>query len=496
MDSSVRTDCSDSSSSSLSSDEEIILSREDYYDELQFYCGWKDTRLAPTHVEQMELFMRTVQNGDYDDEMELDLRENHNQFDFTEPAAEVLPAEWEEKQRIEKDRIKTQLQKFTLDEAGRRHSKYYGDDLDVRSYIGGSGREPLGFVTSDESIHHHWEKLVAAYCMPNNRGRQLGINIINVEIAKESMALLASSLAGRISDWCSAFKFNNNNLCREGMMSLLTLVENNQKMITFTLENNRIDDINVAMSLSNVLKSHTNIRYMYLNHCNLGNNANILSLILQSNVESIKLIGNNIDSSGAIKIAEFLKSNTKTTGLDLEFNLLNDDDAVVLAEALKVNTKLGWINLESNRFTVTGIKALIKSIYDCSSLNAIFESNHTLGGLYLFQKSSHVLSYDKFRGDSCARVARFCLERLIKLNRTKKLLIALHDKDSLLRYLAHMPMQLMPEVLEFLQLENNLRKRMSMMYCLMRWWNMPTLYSFNRTCSLSTKKRKLEGIVN
>ena len=102
---------------------------------------------------------------------------------------------------------------------------------------------------------------------------------------------------------------------------------------------------------------------------------------------------------------------------------------------------------------------------------------------------------DMFHAESCARVTRFCLEGLIKLSRTKKLLIALHDKDSLLKYLANVPMQLMPEVLEFVQLEEDLRKRMSMMYCLMRWWNMPALYSFIRTCFLSTKKRKGEGIV-
>ena len=64
--------------------------------------------------------------------------------------------------------------------------------------------------------------------------------------------------------------------------------------------------------------------------------------------------------------------------LFLDDNLFNDDDAVVLAEALKMNTKLKWINLESNQFTTVGIKALIKSMYDCSSLNAISDSNHTL----------------------------------------------------------------------------------------------------------------------
>ena len=213
MDNSVRTDYNDSSSSSLSSDEEeIILSREDYFDELQFYyhnqtieeCMGEHPfhdHLTRTHVGQMELFMRTVQNGDYDEEMERDLR--GDQFDF--PEVVVPPAEWEEKQRIGKENIKNELRKFTLelDE---------GDDsLLLMPKTGGFGREPLRFVLSDESIHHHWEQLVAAYCMPNNLGRQLRITIINVEMTKDSIALLASSLGGRLWD----FKFDNNNLCPE-----------------------------------------------------------------------------------------------------------------------------------------------------------------------------------------------------------------------------------------------------------------------------------------
>ena len=123
-----------------------------------------------------------------------------------------------------------------------------------------------------------------------------------------------------------------------------------------------------------------------------------------------------------------------------------------------MNTKLKWITLESIRLTTVGIKAFIKSVYDCSSLNAISESNHTLRDLYLFDGSSIEYKRDMFHAESCARVTRFCLEGLLKLSRTKKLLIALHDKDSLLRYLANVPMQLMPEVLEFVQLEEDLHE--------------------------------------
>jgi len=296
----VHTDCSDSSSSSLSSDDEEILSRDEYSDELQFYYDEKleaeyhgrpfTDHLARTHVEQMELFMRTVQNGDYDDEMGRDLRENYHQFDFPKV---VLPAEWEERQRIESENIKNELRKFTCS-----IESDYGLFL-MHSHF---GPEPLRFVLSDESIHHHWEQLVAAYCMPNNLGRQLLMTIINVEMTKETIEMLASSLAGRISDGHSGFTFDNNNLCPESLMSLSTLVENNQQLTSFTLENNPIHDLHVALSLSNVLKSHTSIRRIHLKYCNLGNNADILSLILQTKVKSMELTGNNIDSSGAIRL--------------------------------------------------------------------------------------------------------------------------------------------------------------------------------------------------
>lgn len=163
---------------------------------------------------------------------------NHHQFDFPKV---VLSAEWEERQRIEKENIKHELQKFTCS---------IESDNSLLLMHSHFGPEPLRFVLSDESIHHHWEQLVAAYCMPNNLGRQLRMAIINVEMTKETIEMLASSLAGRISDGYSGFTFDNNNLCPESLMSLSTLVENNQQLTSFTLENNPIHDLHVALSLS------------------------------------------------------------------------------------------------------------------------------------------------------------------------------------------------------------------------------------------------------
>lgn len=83
------------------------------------------------------------------------------------------------------------------------------------------------------------------------------------------------------------------------------------------------------------------------------------------------------------------------------------------------------------------------------------------------------------------------------LSRTDKLLIAMHNKDYLLEYLAIVPVELMPHVLDFIQrlrprqLKKYENRSLSMMYVAMRWWNMPSLYSYHNSCiKLNTKKRQ------
>jgi hypothetical protein len=75
------------------------------------------------------------------------------------------------------------------------------------------------------------------------------------------------------------------------------------------------------------------------------------------------------------------------------------------------------------------------------------------------------------------------------LDRTSKILLALHDKVSLLEYRAVVLVKLMPDVLAFIQRERDQSLLMSMMYTAMRWWNMPSLYSYN-CCALSNANRK------
>ena len=133
-----------------------------------------------------------------------------------------------------------------------------------------------------------------------------------------------------------------------------------------------------------------------------------------------------------------------------------------------------------NNFTSIGLKTLLSCVFDGSSLNAISESNHTLQGMNLFLRVND-------------RLQR-CIDRMLTLDRTQKIVIALQDKDSLLKYMANVPVELIPEVLAFsLQDVDDLfvgqHEHLNIVYSTMRWWKMPMLYSYHN-CVKSDAKRK------
>jgi hypothetical protein len=309
------------------------------------------------------------------------------------------------------------------------------------------------------------------------------IEITNVEMKKESLAALVAIMnSGRANCSSRSMRFNNANLCAEGIISLSKLVEASSMLDTFSLCHNRIDNMDSARCLSRSLKSHNSINQLVLNHCDLESSQEILLVILQSDISFINLCNNNIDSLGAVKIAEYLEADPHIEHLSLACNLLNDDDATIISQALKRNTNLKTIYLQSNNFTCIGVKALLKCVFDSSCLNAISESNHTLTRMHMFLRGNNETS-DNLDD---------CIERLLELDRTQKILLALQDKDSLLKYLANIPVELIPEVLAFpLQQVDDRRqhKYLNGVYSTMRWWNMPMLYSY-RCCVKSDAKRK------
>ena len=271
------------------------------------------------------------------------------------------------------------------------------------------------------------------------------IKITNVEMRKERLAALAAKICnGSATNSCTFVDFDNANLCEEGIVYLSKLIDFSSQLWTLYLLHNRIDNMDSAHCLSRSLKLHTCIYRIWLNHCDLGSTPEILLIILKSNVSIINLDNNSIDSLGAVTIAEYLEGDPPIEHLSLGHNQLNDDDAILISHTLKRNTNLRRIYLHSNKITSIGVKVLLTCVFDSSSLNALSESNHTLERIDFFDDDNRPI---KKLPNYINKVNDF--ERFQWLGRTRKILLALQDKDSLLQYLANVPVKLMPEVLAF-----------------------------------------------
>jgi hypothetical protein len=434
--------------------------------------GWGDSEEESddddddeVEVEIVEKFICTFHKGDYDAEFDNALSSNQAFTATIMPtqASYIKPDNWRERNQDGLDGVKEQLQDCIT--SAMRDKTF---DLCLNH---NDGDHPI--VWHESILDQYWDQLTAG-----NVKYFCNIQFVNVEIKKERLAaLVAIFRSGRATNSSMHVILNNANLCAEGIISLAKLVEVSLKLEYFDLLHNRIESMDSARCLSRSLKLHTRINELDLAHCDLGSNPDILLIILQSDVRKIILRSNNIDSLGAVKIAEYLDVNPIMKHINLNHNRLNDDDAILISQSLKRNRILRHLDLVGNNITSIGVKALLTCVFDSSSLNAISESNHILVSMNMFT-GSHISLED-------------CIDTLLRLDCEQKIILALQDKDSLLQYLTNVPVELIPEVLAFRQrvVDQQPQRYLNIVYSTMRWWNMPLLYSYH-SCIKSNTKRK------
>jgi hypothetical protein len=332
--------------------------------------------------------------------------------------------------------------------------------------------EPI--VWHEKILDEYWNQIEEEWRKQKIVAKIESIQTLNVEITKERLAALAAMfLSGRATNSSKQqyFGFINANLCEEGIISLAKLVDVSSRLHRFRLQYNRINSMKSACCLSRSLKSHSCIENLHLAGCDLGSSPEILSVILQSDVSWIDLCDNNIDSLGAVKIAEYLESDPPIKLLSLHHNRLDDDDMILISQALKGNTNLTHLNLLGNNLTSTGVKAPLTCVFDSSSLNAISESNHTLSKIDFFDDGNN----------RPIKEMHNCINTLLGFDRTEKLLLALQEKDSLLQYLTNVPVGVIPDVLAFPHgrvVDEHQYKHLNIVYSIMRWWDMPMICLF------------------
>jgi hypothetical protein len=359
-------------------------------------------------TKKMEIFIRTFHNGDYDIQFEAALSFDRGVTLPVRPtqASYNKPDNWIERNRIGLEKVKGQLQ-TCIDSAINKkmynlqlihngyqliHNSYENQLLD--------NEEPI--VWHESVLDEYWDQLEDALSGDELVTNICGIEIMNVQMKKERLAALVTALSEQVSS--SAYiQFHNTNLCGESIISLSELLDVSTTLQSFSISHNRIDNMESARCLSRSLKSHSCIKDLQLYRCDLGSSPEILAVILQSDISLINLSNNNIDSLGAVKIAQYLESDPPIEYLLLGHNRLNDDDVILISQALKRNTNLKTIHIHTNNFTAIGVKALLTCAFDSSSLNAISESNHNLTRIEMFHNHN-----DKLAG---------CIDRFVKLDR-------------------------------------------------------------------------------
>jgi hypothetical protein len=108
--------------------------------------------------------------------------------------------------------------------------------------------EPI--VWHEPILDHYWDRLEAE--IDARKQQEIvtdidDINIENVEMKKEHLAALVDfSRRGRATNSSTCLKFENANLCKEGIVSLSKLIEVCSELQYFYLSHNRIDSTDSA----------------------------------------------------------------------------------------------------------------------------------------------------------------------------------------------------------------------------------------------------------
>ena len=317
-----------------------------------------------------------------------------------------------------------------------------------------------GIIEDDDILgHQYWHSFLTALRNHSPDGGLDSIFISNIDLSIPILEDLLPAIA-HLSD--VTFDANDDEedvplIRKDGLLYLINFMGENASWTKFQISMSKTDnilDMEIAQCFSDVLKHHSCLRQVNFGCYSLGARPDILCVLLDGikHVENVSMWHLELTSQGH-HMANMLKKNPDLQHLKAGCNLFNDNDAAAFADALKYNTNLKLLALGSQfrRLTSVGGKALLKAVFDGSSLDAVFDSNHTCR-----------VTYDNM-DDMQEKVNRLHDINLSRENIIKyKILMALgafggteQFKIELLKEVQE-AVELMPKVLELVQLENDI----------------------------------------
>ena len=233
-------------------------------------------------------------------------------------------------------------------------------------------------ILGDDMTRRCWRDLMEAL---RNHDPSRGVDSIFIAGIELSVVMLDTFLPAiaHLSD----VTLNGNGFRKDGLLSLINFIEGNTSWAKFQISLSKeveVLDMEIAQRFSDVLKNHTTLQQFNFGCYNLGERPDILCTMLDGikNMNKVSFWHLELTSQGR-HMANLVKTNPTLRELSAGCNCFNDNDANAFAHSLKSNTNLKYLSLmtQFGRLTEVGGEALLKSVFDYSSLDAVFDSNHT-----------------------------------------------------------------------------------------------------------------------
>ncbi|KAL7537141.1 hypothetical protein ACHAXR_011557 [Thalassiosira sp. AJA248-18] len=176
---------------------------------------------------------------------------------------------------------------------------------------------------------------------------------------------------------------------------LARLNNSDMSITTLNLNGLGVDSKILRLLSSPLLSGRTRVQELYLEHNWIGvEGATCIARILSkdNHLKNVSLAHNPVGSVGVMAIASALEQNTSLERLDLSHCDIDDDGIRKLAHSLKSNKSLKYCNLEGNYISSSGVYSLLRCVYDTTSMQSLWESNHSLRAFY-GQRSIYSLSF-------------------------------------------------------------------------------------------------------
>ena len=211
------------------------------------------------------------------------------------------------------------------------------------------------------------------------------LHLFHMELSRPILDLLSEALK---STFFKRFALYDNNFGQEGIDFALDYLENNDRLIQFSIIDNPVNKVNL-LRLCRIIRTHPSLKKLTLSEAK-GDDVegyDTPRLIMESGRNKLKYLDlsindiwdnsvTGVDSSPFIE--KFLSSNPSLEILNLSENYdMGDETGEAIAAALKYNTNLRGLVIANTGMTTFGWQALSKAVFDKTSLNSAADSNHT-----------------------------------------------------------------------------------------------------------------------